>query len=258
MAKKRDRKRGANSGKDEAAAAARGLRRRLRRLEKMLAVAAAKERRRVRKLEKAHVRRQRIEAEIETARLAASLGHLNDASIYIDDSSGLPALAMRARARRHIEEGAATFVEQPFSLPGGLPTRNAIRIEGGSGWDRLYTTPGKEGDIWLTALNGLYHSTDTGKTFTRMEGVTELRGFGFGKAAPGSSDPALYLVGVANGQRGILRSDDWARTWTRVNDDQHQFGLIGQITGDPKLYGRVYVGTFGRGILYGDPVRKQR
>ena len=154
-------------------------------------------------------------------------------------------------------DGAATFVEQPFSLPGGLPTRSAIRIEGGSGWDRLYTTPGREGDIWLTALHGLYHTTDAGKTFTRMEGVAELRGFGFGKAAPGSSDPALYLVGVANGERGILRSDDWARTWTRINDDQHQFGLIGQITGDPKLYGRVYVGTFGRGILYGDPVRKK-
>jgi hypothetical protein len=155
-------------------------------------------------------------------------------------------------------DGAATFVEQPFSLPGGLPTRSGVRIEGGSGWDRLYTTPGREGDIWLTALNGLYHSTDTGKTFTRIDGVTELRGFGFGKAAPGSSDPALYLVGVANGERGILRSDDWARTWTRINDDQHQFGLIGQITGDPKLYGRVYVGTFGRGILYGDPVRNKR
>jgi hypothetical protein len=85
----------------------------------------------------------------------------------------------------------------------------------------------------------------------------KLRGFGFGKAAPGSSEPALYLVGVANGQRGILRSDDWARTWVHINDDQHQFGSIGQITGDPKLYGRVYVGAFGRGILYGDPVRKK-
>ena len=153
-------------------------------------------------------------------------------------------------------DGAASFVEQAFTLPGGLPTRSGTRIEGGSGWDRLYATPGREGDLWLTTLNGLYHSTDTGKTFTRLEGVTELRGFGFGKAAPGASDPALYLVGVANGQRGILRSNDWARTWVRINDDQHQFGLIGQITGDPKQYGRVYVGTFGRGILYGDPARK--
>jgi len=44
-------------------------------------------------------------------------------------------------------DGAATFVEQPFSLPGGLPTRGGTRIEGGSGWDRLYTTPGREGDL---------------------------------------------------------------------------------------------------------------
>jgi replicative DNA helicase len=36
----------------------------------------------------------------QRTRLAASLGHLNDASIYIDDSSGLTALDMRARARR--------------------------------------------------------------------------------------------------------------------------------------------------------------
>jgi hypothetical protein len=154
-------------------------------------------------------------------------------------------------------DGAATFVDQAFTLPGGPPTRNSTRIEGGSGWDRLYTTPGREGDLWLTTLSGLYHSTDTGKTFTRLEGVTELRGFGFGKGAPGASDPALYMVGVANGVRGILRSDDYARTWVRINDDQHQFGLIGQITGDPKQYGRVYVGTFGRGIVYGDPVKKK-
>jgi photosystem II stability/assembly factor-like uncharacterized protein len=154
-------------------------------------------------------------------------------------------------------DGGYSFAEQPFTLPGGLPTRSTVRIEGGSGWDRLYTTPGREGDLWLTTLGGLFHSTDAGKTFTRIEGVSELRGFGFGKAAPGASNPALYLVGVANGQRGILRSDDWAKTWTRINDDKHQYGLIGQITGDPKLYGRVYVGTFGRGIVYGDPVKKK-
>jgi len=154
-------------------------------------------------------------------------------------------------------DGAATFVEQPITLPGGLPRRSGGRTDSNSGRDRLYTTPGKEGDIWLAALNGLYHSADTGKTFIRMDGVTELHGFGFGKAAPGASDPAVYMIGIVNGQGGILRSDDWAQTWTRINDDQHQWGLVTQITGDPKLYGRVYVGTFGRGILYGDPVRKR-
>ena len=79
--------------------------------------------------------------------------------------------------------------------------------------------------------------------------------FGFGKAAPKQTFPALYLVGTVHGQRGIFRSIDEARTWVRINDDQHQWGLVLQIAGDPKIYGRVYVGTHGRGVFYGDPAR---
>jgi len=152
-------------------------------------------------------------------------------------------------------DGAATFAEQAIALPGGLPQRATLRQDAGGGQGHLYATPGQEGDLWLGATSGLYHSADGGTTFTRIEGVSELRGLGFGKAAPGASQPALYLIGMVNGQTGVLRSNDWARTWTRINDDQHQWGLVTQVTGDPKQYGRVYVGTFGRGIVYGDPAR---
>ena len=39
--------------------------------------------------------------------------------------------------------------------------------------------------------------------------------------------------------------------WTRINTDAQQWGWIGQsITGDPDVYGLVYVGTNGRGIEY--------
>ena len=79
-----------------------------------------------------------------------------------------------------------------------------------------------------------------------------------GAPAPGTDYPALYLVGVVNGVRGFFRSDDRARSWVRINDDRHQYGLVLHITGDPKKYGRVYVGTHGRGVLYGDPAEPTR
>ena len=152
-------------------------------------------------------------------------------------------------------DGGATFAEQALVLPDGLPQRGGSRGDNRGGQDRIYAAPGKEGELWLAAFNGLYHSTDTGKTFTRLGGVSEIHAFGFGKGAPRHDNPALYLVGVVQGQRGIFRSDDLAGAWVRINDDAHQWGLVLHVTGDPKLYGRVYVGTHGRGTLYGDPAK---
>jgi photosystem II stability/assembly factor-like uncharacterized protein len=150
-------------------------------------------------------------------------------------------------------DGGASFSEQSLNLPGGLPQRNGYRGDARGGQDCIYTAPGKEGDLWVAAFDGLYHSTDMGKTFLKLEGVQEIHGFGFGKAAVGKNYSSLYLIGTINGVRGIFRSDDIARNWVRINDDQHQWGLLLHVTGDPKLYGRVYVGTHGRGIMYGDP-----
>ena len=150
-------------------------------------------------------------------------------------------------------DGGASFTEQSMTLPGGLPYRSGNRGDSRGGQDCIYATPGREGDLWIAAYDGLFHSTDEGKTFLKMEGVSEMHGFGFGKGIPGTGHPALYMIGVVNGLRGIFRSDNKATSWVRINDDQHQWGLLMHITGDPRLYGRVYVGTHGRGALYGDP-----
>jgi len=144
------------------------------------------------------------------------------------------------------------FEETTLNL--GVPLPHAgNRGDNRGGQDRLYATPDREGDLWIAAFDGLYHSTDAGNKFLKTEEVEEIHGFGFGKEKPGSESPALYLVGVIHGVQGIFRSDDIGHSWARINDDQHQWGLILQITGDPKMYGRVYVGTHGRGILYGAP-----
>lgn len=158
-------------------------------------------------------------------------------------------------------DGAARFTGQKFTFSDGpLVPGQSPRGDPRGGQDRLYAAPGRAGDLWFPAFNGLYHvagpSTATGQieiSFTRMPAVTEVQAFGFGEAAPHHSYPAMYLVGTVQGQPGIFRSINEGQNWVRINDDQHQWGLILQIAGDPRLYGRVYVGTHGRGTVYGDP-----
>lgn len=148
-------------------------------------------------------------------------------------------------------DAGATFTSRPFTYSDGPPTPGAAHGDARGGQDRLYATPGISGDLWLAAFNGLYRLS--GDTFQRQPYVEAIHAFGFGKAASTSKTPTLYLVGDVQGQAGIFRSTDAGHHWFRINDDRHQWGLILQIAGDPKQFGRVYVGTHGRGILYGDP-----
>jgi hypothetical protein len=53
--------------------------------------------------------------------------------------------------------------------------------------------------------------------------------------------------------RGLFRSTDKGATWTRINDDAHQFGGTTLIFGDLNVFGRVYMATLsGRGLTYWD------
>ena len=72
-----------------------------------------------------------------------------------------------------------------------------------------------------------------------------------GKAKPGAAySAAVYVVGVVNGVWGVYRSDDGGASWSRFNDDAHQFGGIGALAADQKVYGRIYFSGTGRGLLY--------
>jgi xyloglucan-specific exo-beta-1,4-glucanase len=130
----------------------------------------------------------------------------------------------------------------------------ATAATGLPGFARIKALPGRKGEIWLAGGDsGLWHSTDSGATFTKLGNVEIADGIGFGMAAPGAGCMALYLIGGINGIRGIFRSIDAGASWMRINDDQHQYGVTGGvITGDPRVFGRVYFGTNGRGIIRGD------
>lgn len=118
----------------------------------------------------------------------------------------------------------------------------------------LIAEPARPGRLWLLVDGALWHSGDGGASFAKASDGIAIERFGLGKAAAGSTVPALYATGESDGTRGVFRSTDGGGSWLRINDDAHQWGLrFRVITGDPRLFGRVYIGTDGRGIVYGDP-----
>ncbi len=142
--------------------------------------------------------------------------------------------------------GGTTFNITAGTLPtGGNKTIRAV--------------PGIEGDVWVAAnSNGLYRTTDSGASFTKIAGVTQCISLGFGKAAPDKSFPTIFMWGKVTGgiaNNALYRSTDQGATWQRINDDMHQYGGLGNanfVDGDVNVYGRVFMSSWGRGIIYGD------
>jgi photosystem II stability/assembly factor-like uncharacterized protein len=118
--------------------------------------------------------------------------------------------------------------------------------------DQLLAIPGHAGELYFAAqTGGLLHSTDGGTTWASVNSsqVTAAYTVGSGAAAPGSPYKTLYMVGTVNGVTGFYMSTDAGAHWTKINSSQQNYGWIPTIVGDPNHYGRVYLGTNGRGVL---------
>ncbi|MGO8676543.1 MAG: hypothetical protein ACLQVX_11810 [Limisphaerales bacterium] len=147
-------------------------------------------------------------------------------------------------------DGGATFTNS-YEVT-GLPATGGAGGRGGRGGSRLAAVGGREGDLWIVEQS-LCHSSDGGRTFKEIPNHPPIGQFSFGKAAPGKDYPAIFVAAGGGAAAGLYRSDDQGATWVRINDAEHQWGNRFEcIAGDPRIHGRVYVGTNGRGILYGD------
>lgn len=123
----------------------------------------------------------------------------------------------------------------------------------------LAVNPYAEGDVWLADANNLWHSVNSGDTWTKLDAMatvgaeyTSFHGaikVALGKPANGSGySAAVYLVGTIDGTDGVYRSDDAGVTWIRIDDDEHRYGGVARIAADTRVYGRVFVA--GRGMNY--------
>jgi xyloglucan-specific exo-beta-1,4-glucanase len=117
----------------------------------------------------------------------------------------------------------------------------------------------KQGVIWIsTGEAGLwriiFHKDKKEAAFERIsdEGDKIYRQ-GMGKEAPQSKYKTLYVNGIIHGEYGFYRSLDEGATWQRINDWDQMFGDIRSIVGDPRTFGRFYIATGSRGVLWGQP-----
>lgn len=153
------------------------------------------------------------------------------------------------------DQSAGTFY---VSADGGQTFTAAATGLGTYSFKQITANPQAEGDVWLSLQwNGLWHSTNSGSAFSSVSSVVWPDSIGFGAPAPSSNYPAVFVIGRlawsgAGYPTSVYRSDDGGSTWNPVTDTQHEYGNLDLVIGDPRIYGRVYLGTNGRGIVYGD------
>lgn len=132
--------------------------------------------------------------------------------------------------------------------------KNATAIPNKNSYLFVAARPGTAGEVWVSLDgNGLYKTTNGGTTFTKVTALTTSTAFAFGAPASGSSTPTVYSYGTVSGIKGMYRSTDLGTNWDQINGSQTFPAGVKGIAGDRQVFGRIYVGTGGRGVLYGQP-----
>ncbi len=128
------------------------------------------------------------------------------------------------------------------------------------GNSKIESVPGEAGNLFFTgghqsgpqpSSEGFYQSTNGGATWTAVPNVTEVSCFGFGASATPGGYPSIYIVGYVSGVYGVWQSNDDAQSWAQIGPwPEGSLDTITTITGDPNIYGQVYVGFAGSGYAY--------
>lgn len=155
------------------------------------------------------------------------------------------------------DDGGETFCLLDTTLPaadfGLIDTANETEVRPAAGESGLfYLALGKHGLWKLHDRPG--DDRVTCRLLTAAGESCMHVGLGLGK--PGGDYlhgcRALYVSGVIGGAYGFYRTTDEGKSWQRLNTERQMFGLINSMDGDKRVYGRFYIGTGTRGLIYGE------
>jgi hypothetical protein len=166
---------------------------------------------------------------------------------------------------RHFEfyvstDGGANFYQKklPVDAPKAdfsiIDTANKTEVRGDSRASGIFYLALREHGLYrlnydrTTDRVSLKKLSKDGDIFYRM---------GLGVKSPGedytTGEKAIYTAATIDGIYGFYRTVDEGKTFVRLNTDAQMFGEINSIEGDSRTYGRFYIATGSRGVLYGEP-----
>lgn len=137
-----------------------------------------------------------------------------------------------------------------------LPVQDSAQGGTSSSQYSLRAAPGIAGEVWAAADGkGLFRSSDGGENWTKLDGVERAWHFAWGFNR--EKEPVAYLLGKVRGDSiqqsvALYRSDDMGKSWRRLNEANQGWGQVSVMNGARQVAGRVYIGTNGRGIFYGE------
>lgn len=143
-----------------------------------------------------------------------------------------------------------------LSTNGGVSFTETASLGSSTVVNAIRAHPSIAGDVWASTDTGLWHSTNSGSSFSQIgSGCTAGWSFGLGKAAATASYAVIFGFFTVDGVTALFKTEDTGSTWEMISDATHGFGAASAnvVNGDMSNYGRVFVGTNGRGIWYGEP-----
>ena len=173
-------------------------------------------------------------------------GFDSEGSIYISKDSG------------------ASFKEYPvnqqlkgvnFAL---IDCANQTEIRGESGKEGIFYMALREKGLWKMQYDAREDQLSLKKLSDEDEIIYRI---GLGVIRPNGDyfkeDKALYICGDLKGGYGFYRSLDEGKTWVKLNTEHQMFGDINSIEGDSRTFGRFFIATGSRGVLYGEPISEE-
>lgn len=160
----------------------------------------------------------------------------------------------------NVNGAPAVFVSSDGGATWSIPERQT-KLSGSLGpVDSIRNPATGNGELWMPlGGSGLWKSSDGGTAFERVaaEAVRSSSAVAFGKEAPGSANPTVYVVGqvkiAGDDRQGVFLSTDLGRSWQQMTTESAPLvgGLIANdMAGDWRRFGRVYIATSGSGVLY--------